>query len=354
LPYYVVSVGKKVVLWNVDETAEKVLRSRASVDYWEDHTLKQDVKKELGDIKDSVKDLKEGPNAAAKQTYVIENVGNLRRDLDATTTDLQNTKRDLEAAAKKADVEKVVKGLLTGLAAAATLAHVEKELGDLHKNKQDIFELSELLSKITDLVDRVTRLETKPVDPPKPEPPPVVPPEKAPIDTGEQEKKPADETDPFKKPPKYMTYSKTEAFEELAGSFGIDKAKLLSYNEKFNTTYNKPARNSRSTSSFWTAKKWTPGDVAETVLVVIPELVNGKIPIRKFNAIGHPIKDNNIGLDISIYFGYSNIPTNMEAKARNGLWYQLKSTVNYNDNWDGGFDLNIPAATYDPNASSLN
>jgi hypothetical protein len=98
LPYYVASIGKKACLWNVYETAENVLRSRAYIDFCDDYLNEQ---KKIADDTDARFKRVEGDVALKADS----------KETDEKFDKAKKTTEDAATAAAKAAKEELEKRL---------------------------------------------------------------------------------------------------------------------------------------------------------------------------------------------------------------------------------------------------
>jgi hypothetical protein len=217
-------------VWNVHDTAEKVLRSRAYADFCADYDA---VDKEIADLKNRLGD-------AAVKTDVNQAISEL-------TTKVGN-------AAVKQTVDQTFEELRGQLANAAVKSEVETRVSD--SEKQLINGLNDIWAELTgrptnqDLENLYTRimaeLRPKPTNPPDEPGNNVVTPKL-----------------PDPNPPVWMTYSHNESQEMVADALNMSLSQLISYNNAY------LSKMDTKSQSFWSAPP-SSANAVEKATVLIP------------------------------------------------------------------------------------
>jgi hypothetical protein len=313
-------MGKKVCLWNVHETAENVLRSRAYSDFSEDCRIERDA---FGkDVNQRLKDLNDLVELKAVKTVVDNSIKDLNDlvELKAVKTEVDSHIKELNdlvgAAAKKIDVDNSFESMQADVDARATQAGVD----DLE---------TRMMALIAALEAKMMRLLKQPDAPPSgggTNEPPVTPVTPV-INTGGTNGTPAPNDADAKNsspllpnPPKWITYSRREFLKGVALDLNIPEEDLKQYNLVYNLKMNS------DTTGFWSGKQ------GEKALVLVPETTVDQRPQRRFQTNAHPFEPHSSGRVIANYFGYPVIPGEMKVTVTGaGKWVNVDPDTDYND-----------------------
>ena len=235
-------------MWNVHETAEKFLRSRAYADFCADHDA---VDKDL-------RDLKQGLGNAALKAKVEQDISDL-------TTKVGN-------AAVKQTVDQTFEELRGQLANAAVKSEVEIRVSDSEKQLtnglNDIWLEFNQRPTNQDLEDLYTRIMAElQLKLPKPSNEP---------DTNTSKLLGPD-------PPVWMTYSHKESQEMVAQALKLPLSKLITYNTAFTSSMDE------NTRKFWSASSSSANEV-EKATILIPatgDIAPQRILLTTVRLLGH-------------------------------------------------------------------
>jgi hypothetical protein len=355
-------MGKKLCLWNVDETADKVLRYRAYTDLCNDYRIeRKQLQDEIAanklDIQTQLNGVKETAGLAAVKNDVDEQIKDVAKNLDHVKTSAAATKKKVDeqiknlvrtleevkyvtglAAVKKKvdeqikDVVKALDDVKTTAGAAASQNKVEEQIKAVSKVLDDVRSIATAAAEkqnvmngfdsvwvtLLALTARIVELESKQ----KPTP----------------DKRPNPQIDLNVSTPtaKWKTYTKDETLDEVAMRLVVDAKQLADFNTK----------NNNPNKDFFNRKGGTP----HRVVIFVPEKQSKGRPYRFFTTNHSPTKDHDYGKDIAEYFGIRKEDLN-NMKQTNVQEYNPKK---YDDEkrswntvyWEGTYtshDMKIPA-----------